>query len=247
MVCTLPDCARRQYARPAWSPGHSSCSPPTARCARWRKRTGSSWTARWSRIPATSIVSTACAPDGGALGGEVLPAAEMVAGGDPRRARLLADCAAAEIPVVAPRAAPDGGNAPRCTADDGGAEVTFRFALFRRSGGRSFEPESADAFPPPGLPAGARATRWGPAAEAPHRVLCAPVPTTASFVDELLSDAPGPPGLRGGVRRGLPRHARESIAPLFEAAPAQRIHGDCHRGNVIDRPGEGLPSSISTT
>ena len=30
------------------------------------------------------------------------------------------------------------------------------------------------------------------------------------------------------------------IDPVFHDARAHRIHGDCHRGNVIDRPGDGL-------
>ena len=30
------------------------------------------------------------------------------------------------------------------------------------------------------------------------------------------------------------------ITPLFARAEAIRIHGDCHRGNIIDRPGESL-------
>ena len=32
----------------------------------------------------------------------------------------------------------------------------------------------------------------------------------------------------------------EGISGLFEGAELIRIHGDCHRGNLLERPGEGL-------
>ena len=34
--------------------------------------------------------------------------------------------------------------------------------------------------------------------------------------------------------------AFDAIAPLFDGIDTHRIHGDCHRGNIIDRPGTGL-------
>jgi Ser/Thr protein kinase RdoA (MazF antagonist) len=150
----------------------------------------------------------------------------------------LADCASAEIPVVAPQPAPDGGTLHECTAADGGTEETFRFALFRRSGGRTFEPESTDDFLRLGSLLG-RCHSVGARGEAPHRVRCVPAPTTTSFVDELLADRLVHPGCVEEFAAAC-RGTLESIGPLFDAAPAQRIHGDCHRGNVIDRPGEGL-------
>jgi len=32
----------------------------------------------------------------------------------------------------------------------------------------------------------------------------------------------------------------DAISPMFEGVQYLRIHGDCHRGNLIERPGEGL-------
>ncbi len=153
----------------------------------------------------------------------------------------LADCAAAEIPVVAPVPADDRQTLHAFAARAEGAESaeeTFLFALFRRSGGRTFEPESGDDFQRLGSLLG-RCHAVGAKGEAPHRVRCTPVPTTASYVDELLSDGLVHPGCREEFTAAC-RGTLGSIAPLFDAAPVQRIHGDCHRGNVIDRPGEGL-------
>jgi len=156
----------------------------------------------------------------------------------------LADCAAAEIPVVAPVAGTDGRTLHElvargdAAAEEGASEQRFLFAVFRRSGGRTFEPESGDDFRRLGSLLG-RCHAVGARGEAPHRVRCAPVPTTASYVDELLSDGLVHPDCAPDFASAC-RQTLASIAPLFETAAAQRIHGDCHRGNVIDRPGEGL-------
>jgi Ser/Thr protein kinase RdoA (MazF antagonist) len=152
--------------------------------------------------------------------------------------RYLLDCAAEEIPVVPPVAGPDGRTLHEVEIREGEDGETFRYALFRRSGGRSFEPESADALERLGSLLG-RCHAVGARGAAPHRVLCAPVPTTASYVDELLSEKLVHPDCEEELAEAC-RATLAVIAPLFEAAPVQRIHGDCHRGNVIDRPGDGL-------
>jgi len=152
--------------------------------------------------------------------------------------RYLADCASEEIPVVPPVAASDGRTLHDTEIQEDGAAETFRFALFRRSGGRTFEPESADDLERLGSLLG-RCHSVGARAPAPHRLLCAPVPTTASYVDELLADKLVHPNCVKELTEAC-RGTLDAIAPRFETAPVQRIHGDCHRGNVIDRPGDGL-------
>jgi Ser/Thr protein kinase RdoA (MazF antagonist) len=152
--------------------------------------------------------------------------------------RFLTDCAAAEIPVVAPVAGSDARTLHTFTTREEGAEETFRFAVFPRSGGRSFEPESPDALVRLGSLLG-RCHAVGARGEAPHRVLCAPVPLTASYVEELLSEKLVHPECVEEFSAAC-RETLADIDPLFRDAPVQRIHGDCHRGNVIDRPGEGL-------
>ena len=152
--------------------------------------------------------------------------------------RFLTDCAAAEIPVVAPVTGPDGLTLHAVTARDGDAEESFRFAVFPRSGGRSFEPETPDALVRLGSLLG-RCHAVGARGEAPHRVRCAPVPLTASYVEELLADNLVHPDCIEEFSEAC-RGTLAVIDPLFRGAAAHRIHGDCHRGNVIDRPGEGL-------
>jgi Ser/Thr protein kinase RdoA (MazF antagonist) len=152
--------------------------------------------------------------------------------------RFLTDCAAAEIPVVAPVTGSDGRTLHLLDTREDGAEETFRFALFPRSGGRSFEPETPDALVRLGSLLG-RCHAVGARGEAPHRVRCAPVPLTASYVEELLVEKLVHPDCVEEFSAAC-RETLADIEPLFRDAAVQRIHGDCHRGNVIDRPGEGL-------
>lgn len=161
--------------------------------------------------------------------------------------RFLLDCAEAEIPVIAPIRGSDGEtlHAVIATADGNAAEArgrddtqTFLFALFPRTGGRSFEPENDTDLERLGALLG-RCHAVSAQRDAPNRVVCAPAPLTASFVEELMAD-----GLVYADSReefaGICAETLERISPLFEGMPRRRLHGDCHRGNIIDRPGSGL-------
>ena len=55
---------------------------------------------------------------------------------------FLLDCAAAEVPVIAPL--PAGGGTLHETTPEQQDGQTFQFALFPRTGGRTYEPESED-------------------------------------------------------------------------------------------------------
>jgi Ser/Thr protein kinase RdoA (MazF antagonist) len=156
--------------------------------------------------------------------------------------RFLCDLADAEIPVIAPLRGVDGGTLQEIdvagdgTGDGGGA--SFLFAVFPKAGGRSFEPESGDALLRFGSLVG-RCHAVGAAGAAPNRAVCEPSGLTSSFVDELLGDDLVHPGCRDDFER-IARETIGRIAPLFAGVPFTRIHGDCHRGNLIDRPGRGL-------
>jgi Ser/Thr protein kinase RdoA (MazF antagonist) len=179
--------------------------------------------------------------------------------------RFLLDCAEAEIPVIAPlpgrdgetlhavtatsNAAEDGGrNATEDRGDAGrvraervpadGDTQTFLFALFPRTGGRNFEPENERDLERLGALLG-RCHAVSTRREAPHRAVCAPAPLTASFVQELLGDGLVHPDSREEFGT-VCTETLARISPLFDAAPRMRLHGDCHRGNIIDRPGSGL-------
>ena len=149
---------------------------------------------------------------------------------------FLLDCAEAEIPVIAPLRGGDGETIHEAVGTDG--EQAFLFALFPRVGGRTFEPETDDDL----LRLGSLLGRCQAAAarrDAPHRALCTPGALTVSFVNELLGE--------GLVHSECVRDFQAvcddtlaAIAPLFDGIVPRRIHGDCHRGNIIDRPDRGL-------
>jgi len=160
--------------------------------------------------------------------------------------RFLRDLAAAEIPVVAPISGVDGATLQELEVpgdgeggrEGGGSGARFLFAVFPRAGGRTFEPESADDLLRLGSLIG-RCHAVGAAGSAPDRVVCEPSGLTASFVDELLGEGLVHPDCRDDFER-IARSTIAGIAPLFAGARFSRIHGDCHRGNLIDRPGRGL-------
>ena len=159
--------------------------------------------------------------------------------------RFLLDCAEAEIPVIAPLAGRGGETLHAVTATanaaedrDGKDSQTFLFALFPRTGGRNFEPENDKDLERLGALLG-RCHAVAARREAPNRVVCAPAPLTTSFVEELLGDGLVHPDSREEFANVCGETLRR-ISPLFDAVPRRRLHGDCHRGNIIDRPGSGL-------
>lgn len=166
--------------------------------------------------------------------------------------RFLLDCAAAEIPVVPPVAAPDGDTLHTLevtaeseadgagTADGAGRAngETFRFALFPKRGGRNFDAETDEQWYRLGALIG-RCHAVGSRGTAKHRLVCAPGSLTVPFVDSLLEQNL----VVGEARAEFEAICRETLAaiePLFDGVPLIRIHGDCHRGNILDRPDTGL-------
>ena len=150
---------------------------------------------------------------------------------------FLADCAREEIPVVAPVEAADGLTLHETMADGEEGRQAFLFALFPRSGGRSFEPETDDQLARLGALLG-RCHAVGARRQAGRRAVCAP-PLTRGFVDEVLADGLVHPTSRAEFQ-SVCSETLAAMAPLFDGVPMHRIHGDCHRGNMIERPGTGL-------
>ena len=151
---------------------------------------------------------------------------------------FLADCAAAEVPVVAP--IPDADGETVATLEVAGSEKTaeFPFALFPKRGGRNFDAETDDQWFRLGSIVG-RCHVVGRRDEAPHRPVCTPEQWTRPFVDELLAEGVVHPDFATELRE-LSDELIALSTPHFDGVPRQRIHGDCHRGNLLDRPGEGL-------
>jgi Ser/Thr protein kinase RdoA (MazF antagonist) len=75
--------------------------------------------------------------------------------------------------------------------------------------------------------------------QAQHRLICTPPGSTARFIAELEESGGVHPNLAGDFF-AIARRMLSRIQPLFEDLPLQRIHGDCHRGNILNRGAEGL-------
>ncbi|TVQ37147.1 MAG: serine/threonine protein kinase [Spirochaetaceae bacterium] len=168
--------------------------------------------------------------------------------------RFLLDCAAAEIPVVTPLTDRQGRTLHALTVDPSeataGAQTTarsdgvvrqgesFSFTVFPKRGGRSFDAETDEQWYRLGLLIG-RCHVVGAQRRANHRLVCTPRALTGEFVDQLMSD-----GLVVGESReefeSICRDTLRAIEPLFDGVALTRIHGDCHRGNILDRPDSGL-------
>lgn len=151
---------------------------------------------------------------------------------------FLAELAAAEIPVAAPLPDSEGDTLPSLALEGAeGVEISYPFALFPKRGGRSFDAESDDDWLRLGRLAG-RVHVVGAARPAEHRIAFRPGLLSA-YADELAKEAPPHPECRAEFGEAVAQ-AREILDPLLAKARIQRIHGDFHRGNVLDRPGEGL-------
>jgi Ser/Thr protein kinase RdoA (MazF antagonist) len=150
--------------------------------------------------------------------------------------RFVRQCVEAEIPVVPPLSADD---------PSGPSEVpTLRVAegithtLFPLRGGRTFDVASDEDWVRLGAIV-ARMHLVGEREEAKERSLCSPEHTTTDQVDRLASSGLIPDDLVSDFT-GVCTETIELISPLFRGVENIRIHGDCHRGNILDRLEEGL-------
>lgn len=141
---------------------------------------------------------------------------------------FLSELEAAEVPVIPPLSGPDGA---RLHALEGAF-----YAVFPKKGGRPCDEPDDEGW----LQLGrllARMHMVG-AAHAPRdRVRMDPRHMTADQVAFLLDSGLIPASQRASyaaVAHGL----LDRIAPLFDDAEVLRIHGDCHRQNILHRPGE---------
>jgi len=154
--------------------------------------------------------------------------------------RFVMDCAEAELPVVAPMPLATGETLGELCLDGDGTEggpVLF-FALFPKRGGRNFDAERGEDW----LRLGGLVARCHVAGDlrpSPNRLRCDPRSLTASLAQGLLDQGLVHPKLEERFAR-LCSETLEYVSPLFSGLHFGRIHGDCHRGNILDRPGEGL-------
>lgn len=149
---------------------------------------------------------------------------------------FVLECAEADLPVVAPVADPEGFTL--ATVGWEGGDEEFAMALYPKKGGRGFDAERDDDWYRLGALAG-RVHQVGARKDAPSRLVCTPDGSTAGFLAELRDSSLVHPDCAGEFF-DLAEWGLELIRPLFEGRRLQRIHGDFHRGNVLDRGADGL-------
>ncbi len=143
--------------------------------------------------------------------------------------RFILDCQEAELPVVAPLILPNG----ETTAEQDG----IIFSLFPKRSGRQLEINTdSDWYRLGSLIA--RLHLCGEKRKAGHRITISPRLSTLNDMKELC-DSVVPQNSRDSFYTATMRLI-ETSAPLFENLQTIRIHGDCHRGNILDRLDEGL-------
>jgi len=157
---------------------------------------------------------------------------------------FVLELAAEEIPVVAPMADIEGVTLPELILEsrEGGEEreTIFNFSLMPKRGGRLFDAEREEDWLRLGALAG-RMHAIGERRAFRHRVRLEPGLLSAYAEEILRSGAVHPEAsedLRGALRRAA--DLVDGALASGRGGPAIRLHGDFHRGNALDRAGEGL-------
>jgi Ser/Thr protein kinase RdoA (MazF antagonist) len=143
---------------------------------------------------------------------------------------FLLELEAEEIPVIAPLRLKDGSTL--------GTFKGISFALFPKCGGRCVDEFNDDQW----LELGrllARIHNVGAVRKANTRIFLAPDTSTRLQVDVILASGLIPADLSGPFTQVVNEIINE-IQPLFIKSETIRLHGDCHFGNIIYRPGESF-------
>lgn len=141
---------------------------------------------------------------------------------------FMKDCEDRDIPVVCPSKLSEENTL--------GNSNGFYFSVFPKKSGRLFELNSDEDY----LRAGAligRIHSSGISGKAEHRIILDPSFSTRQDLDEILSG-----GLITGKLKtefkAVTDEILNIIIPLFDGVKKHRIHGDCHLGNILSRPGK---------
>lgn len=145
---------------------------------------------------------------------------------------FVLECAAADIPVVAPL---------RLAGGDTLAMVNgIHFAVYPKRSGREMEilDDDEEFWRRLGSLI-ARVHNVGARRDAPHRVMHHPGESTGEELTWLMENDSIPISVKRefAVVTG---DIMDEIIPMFDDAEYIRIHGDCHRANILQRPEEGL-------
>jgi Ser/Thr protein kinase RdoA (MazF antagonist) len=143
---------------------------------------------------------------------------------------FLLELAAAEVSVVAPVADAAG----KTLHEEGG----ISFALFPRMGGRPCDEPARGEWLQIGRLIG-RIHQVGASKPAANRLALDPRKSARTHL-EFLRDSGAIPREVAGRYLEVAQRLLDRIAPLFDGAAVQRLHGDLHRMNLLWRPGEGF-------
>ncbi|MCU0608448.1 MAG: serine/threonine protein kinase [Chitinispirillaceae bacterium] len=139
-------------------------------------------------------------------------------------------CAEAEIPVIAPL--------PLVGKSTLGSASGIPFAVYPKRWGRPIEVEDDEMWERLGTVI-ARMHLAGSQAAAPHRVVLHPEKSLRKDIQDLL-DGNFVQGQQLASFTAVCDDILALTAPLFDDVKMIRLHGDCHCGNILNRPGEGL-------
>jgi len=147
---------------------------------------------------------------------------------------FLADLAAAEIPAVAPLEFSDGSTLR--TLESG-----IHYCLFSKIGGRAPDELDDEGLRRVGRLL-ARIHSVGRAREAKHRIRLSPGTYGIANLEYLLEKNLIPEEFRARYETAA-REICVMTAPWFAETRVQRVHGDCHLGNLLQRSARGPEGS----
>jgi len=143
---------------------------------------------------------------------------------------FVLDCAAEEIPVVAPLELSSGGTI--------GEYDGILYSVFPKKSGREMDLHTDEGWRRLGSLVG-RIHLAGSRRDADSRLRMHPETTTIPEIGQLLDGGFMSPQQAGRFKDVTFRIVEVALRE-FDGIDLQRIHGDCHRANILERPGEGL-------
>ncbi len=143
---------------------------------------------------------------------------------------FLSELREREIPVIAPLPCHDG----QTLQEHHG----MFYAIFPKRGGRALDEPTDRQWIELGRLL-ARVHAVGALHPPLDRITLGPRQSTTAQVEYILRSNLIPAEIRRRYERTV-HELLDLIAPLFNGAGGTRIHGDCHRNNIICRPGEPL-------
>ncbi len=143
---------------------------------------------------------------------------------------FVLDCAIDEVPVVAPLELAGGGTI--------GEYEGILFSVFPKKSGREMDLHTDEGWRRLGSLVG-RIHLAGSRQEAGNRLRMHPETTTIPEIEQLLGGGFMSP-YQADRFRDVTSRIVEIALREFEGIDLQRIHGDCHRANILERPDEGL-------